>query len=340
MFRTRAILLVLISSLQLSVGCGESNPKPAAANAPAISPEAIRAALAAAEEYLASQNLAKAETIALELIEKAPVDWRGHEVHARILMMRSIVAEKSGDSAAAAAWLEKADEAYSNAVRLSPPEAGLLHSAALVARKAGRTDTAILMLAEAGRLDPRNPQYPLHEAQLLISQQRFDDAELRIKRVLELQPLESFAIATLAGIALERGENERAVELIRAAREIDPQNLALRVNESRIFRRIGRPREALELLVPLAETDRAKEGIASEIAAGYAAMGEHAQAIAAWEHCFRASAKSWRAALGIARANLAAGDLMSARAWQQTAQSLAPNEPDVIALREEIEQPR
>ncbi len=159
--------------------------------------------------------------------------------------------------------------------------------------------------------------------------------------VLVLDPDEAFAYASLASIALAEADREGAIRHIEAARAIDGDSLAIRLQEARIRRRCDQPRRGLELLLGLDDQTRAQEAVAAEIAECYARLGEPAKAAAAWEHRFLNNphhSTAWRAAVRAAQAYLAAGDVEAARWWSTQARLAArPGEPEVAALQRAIE---
>ena len=318
----------------------------------AVSAEAIDASLAAADHYLAGGDTTSAETILVKLIAKAPRDYRAHELYGRTVYLDVAIAGGATDPAKAktrAQRLELAHDHYRIAV-VSATEAGVadatlsgLHqSAGEIAGAAGRRDAALGHFRDAGRLDPTNPKHPLYEAQILVQLQRPREARQALERVLALDPDESFAHATLAMMALDRTDCETAIARIEVARRIDPDSLAIRIQEARIRRGCNQPRRALELLVGLAASLRAQETVTEQIAECYRRLDQPIKAAEAWEHRFLThphDPTAWRAAVGAARARLAGGDLEGARWWGRQASLVAPDEPEVVNLEQALQSP-
>lgn len=317
-----------------TIGCGDSTD-------PAIGPQAIDAAILAAEQYFSANDVAKAEAVLVRLIEVAPQTYRAHELYAQVLYRRAAEAQARGDEAASRDLVGRAYEQYREALEHCPEDdpalaAGLQQSAGEFASVAGRRADALGHFQAAGQLDPANPKPPLYEAQMLLLLERYAEAEVALRRSLMLDPNEPFAHASLASVAQATGDCERALAHMDEARRIDPAGLALRVQESRIRRRCGDPRGALQILVALSAQTRAQESLAAEIAAGWRALGEPAQAAAAWEHRLGVHPGAWPAALEAARAHLAAGDPERAWVLWQEAKAAAPRAPEVTALGDEI----
>lgn len=324
--RQIALLRVLALSLVLAStwGCDDRSNVPAATTTTSatVTWEAIDAALNAAEEYRQGGEFGKAEVILRQLIDKAPQEPRARVALGENLLMQAAEAGTKGNEVAANELAREASTHYRAAVEVEPNSAGLRHSAAMAALKAGDEAGAIEQLQAAIKLDATNPQYPLHLAQLLIKAKRYDEADAAVKVVLALTPDEPLAIATAAALAMERGDGEEAVRQIEAARAIDPGSLALRVQESKIRRRMDQPRRAVELLISLSESDRGQEAVAFEIATAYGMIEEHQRAALAWELCARANPRSVLAATKASESWLAVGESDQAARWAEIAGKL------------------
>ncbi len=162
-----------------------------------------------------------------------------------------------------------------------------------------------------------------------------------MQRVLQLDPDEPYAHASLAAMALQRSDRESAVRHITEARRIDPDNLTLRLQQARILRRCDEPYRALELLLALDEGTRAEEAIAAEVAECYLRLNQPGEAAAAWELRYRLHPRhptAWRAAVRAAAARLEAGDRARAQWLYDRARLQAPDEPEVRALGKAIGQ--
>jgi tetratricopeptide (TPR) repeat protein len=81
----------------------------------------------------------------------------------------------------------------------------------------------------------------LLEAERALEMGRIDAAESLYRQVADADPRNSIAVVGLARIALERGDELRALELARRALDIDPENAAAgrmvaRLEEVRAYR--------------------------------------------------------------------------------------------------------
>ena len=320
-------------------GCGSNGSSSGNSSSTPPSAEAIRTSLDAAGRYFDSQDYSNAQVILQKLVQRVPSNVEAREFYGLVLATQAVQARDRGE--AAHELFQRAYEQYAAAVVDPSASAGLHHSAGMIALQAERPDDALRHFNDAMRTDPRNPQYPLHAAQLLMLRGQLDEATALLDRVTSLDPNEPMAYASLAGVAMERGDLQRSVQLIEQARAIDSDDVAIRVQHSKILRRCNRPEQALELMVPLDAATRAMDAVAFEIAASYALLGEHVKAAKAWEHCFRtlsstAPGLAWPAAVHAGQAMLDAGDRETAYLWWQEARLVAPDSPEVSALERRL----
>ncbi len=295
----------------------------------------VEAALSAAEDYLNSDEIAKAEAILARLIDKAPLDSRGRELMGRVLTIRATKAEERGDLHAAAEARSQAYEHYLAAVEMNPDSAGLQQSAGVIAMMAGESNAALVHFESAASLDPTNPQHPLYAAQLLIGQDRLEEARESLKATLRLDPDEPIAYASLAIIALQQQQFELALSHIAEAREIAPDDTRFRVQEAKIHRRIGDPARATELLIALSAAERAEAGVTFELASSFSDLGQHTRVAEVWMNRHRhqqGDANAYKSAVRAGAAFLLAGRPDEAIRWLETAKLIAPTSPEVIAL--------
>ena len=316
-----------------------SPPKSATQNA-AIEPDKIEASLKAADQYFSTGELDKARAILEVLVDRAPREGRARELYGQVLSLQALQGGPEMGASEKQELLENAYEQYLIACDISPDSPGLHHSAGMIANAAGRSENALEHFLQAGRLDPSNPQPPTFAAQILIQLDRLDEAHQQLTSALKLDKDEPFIYASLAIIALKREHFEEALALIREARSIDPRNLVLLAQESRIHRESGQPRRGLEGLIALNENQRSDLAIASEIASGYEAIGEPAKAAEAWEHRYTLLVDQpdrWRDAIRAGRAYLKAGHRELAWSWLQKARLIGPDDPDIRAFEAAFE---
>jgi adenylate cyclase len=123
---------------------------------------------------------------------------------------------------------EAARHLYERAIALDPnyaaAHAGLAETW-LHARLDGSAeglDRAFAAAQTARNLDPSSPSVYEALSMILLFQRRFDDAADAASRWIELEPNDSEAYATLAGIRIFGGEPEQVEELIGKAKRLNP----------------------------------------------------------------------------------------------------------------------
>ncbi len=334
-FRTVCIvrsLLLLACGTVVSTGCdddGESSTPVQQENA-ALSQDRIDAALVAAEKYIDGGDVSKAQAILETLLEQAPNEAGAHELMARIIISRADAELQRGRREEAIARFVEAYGHYRLILEHSPPHAGMAQSAGRVALSAGLHAEALEHFRAAGETDPLDPTHALLEANLLLQMNRLEEARQAIDRARKILPDEPYAMATDAMILKEEGKSDDALALIAEARDLagPADELAMRVMEAKLRRQAGDPQRALDMLLPLSPDERAQEAVAYEIAESAAALGNHADAIAAWAHRFGMT-QDWRAALRASEQAMLAGLKDDAWSWFRRAELMAPSAPEV-----------
>lgn len=289
-----------------------------AKNAPTIDPNdsaAMRTAMNAVESSLRSARIDEATRIAVRLTEVAPTSGDAFELLGRVEIAVSIAATTPATQKAARI---AAASAYSRAVALSPPSAGLLNAAGVAAQSSGDASAAIGFFTRAAALDPTNPQHPLFAGLALLQMERIDDAKAALTVARTLDPKSPWPISALSGLALNCGDAEGALALAREARVLDPRNDELRVPEAKALRKLGRHQEVLTLLLALPQQARLTEAITWEISSAHESLGDRAAAAQVWgkwaEICGSADS-----AVDAARRWTEAGDVIQAGTWRQVA---------------------
>lgn len=331
---------MLVTASGAGCGGGETPDSQGSTAAPP-SQEAVDAALATAEDLFHSADNVRAEAILVRLIERTPHEPRARELYAMVLLSRAAEAREAGDVAGERATLAHAHEQYAVLVELQPQSAGLRQSAGEVAQMAGLMEKALAHYQEARRLSPGETKPVFFAAQAMIELGRLEDAEAALNEALVIDADEPMIHASLASLVAEQGDFARALGHIAEARAIDPGQMTYRVIEASIHRRSGHSSKAIELLMPLSDAQRAREVVASELAASFFAMNQPDRAAEAWSLMFEAQRVGSRAAYAAAQAGLAileAGERERAWLWLQQARraSAGVDVPEVRTLEQAI----
>jgi tetratricopeptide (TPR) repeat protein len=133
------------------------------------------------------------------------------------LSRKGIEALNAGDSAKAVRLLEKA------ALKTEDPALAAHHWAAagLAAARAGRGGDAEMFLTQSLALDPQLFEANYNLGDLLIQQNRLDEAKPYLTKAAGAQPGRTEALESLAGIALRQGDLASAVDYLNQSRNRD-----------------------------------------------------------------------------------------------------------------------
>ncbi len=305
-----ALLMAML--LGICAGCDQSkNAAPIDPNNPA----AMRTAMDAVETSLRSARFDEALRIARRLTEVAPKNGDAFELLGRAAIAAGLA---SANPATQQAMRVAAAVAYSRAVELSPPSAGLLNAAGVAAQSSGDPTSAIEFFARAAKLDPSNPQHPLFAGLALLQTGRTEEARIALDIARTMDPKSPWPVSALSGIALTSGDAQTALVLAREARVLDPRNDELRVPEAKALRKLARHQEVLTLLLALPAQARMTEAITWEISSAHESLGDRPAAAQAWAKWAEISGSA-EAAADAARRWTEAGDPIQAATWRQVA---------------------
>ena len=146
---------------------------------------------------------------------------------------------------------------------------------ALLLMAMGRLPEAISQIEHAARLDPLSAQVQSTFGRILYRAGRFDEAVARLNRAVSWSR-ETQERTADSGRNDQMGRRDEALLLFEKARLIDPRPRAVYgAQVARTYARMGRAREARELLASL----ESRDGVSA--AAVHAALGDHDAAFAA-----------------------------------------------------------
>ncbi len=120
--------------------------------------------------------------------------------------------------------LAEARQNLEQSLSLSPEHADTLFQLGRLAQDEGRLETALDFLGRASRQAGCRRAVHRHLGEALIAAGRFGEAEEAFNQAVKVNPNDGGALASLAGLYLDRGANrEIALSLARRARELEPQ---------------------------------------------------------------------------------------------------------------------
>ncbi len=232
-------------------------------------PETAEVLLSAARNRLNAGQHAEAVTMLEAGIKKYPSDQAIHGVYAEALYSQGKKEEAFGAFLAALSMGENAS--YRDL-------------AASIAYEMGRYNEAANNWALAQNTDPTNAKYPLSRAQALRQIGQHDDARVQLVIATKLDASLDKAWVGLAGIAMDAGNLDPALQHIERARRLRPTDEGYIRIESTIRRRLGQGQRAAELLLTISEPRRlADDGLLNELALCFGTLGEPERAVEMYE---------------------------------------------------------
>jgi tetratricopeptide (TPR) repeat protein len=121
--------------------------------------------------------------------------------------------------------LAEARQNLEQSLSLSPDHADTLFQLGRLAQDEGRLEVALDFLGRASRQQGCRRAVYRHLGEALITAGRLGEAEDAFNQAVKVNPNDATALASLAGLYLERGANrEIALSLARRARELEPQD--------------------------------------------------------------------------------------------------------------------
>ena len=99
-------------------------------------------------------------------------------------------------------------------------------------------------------MEPDDPQALLREAAAAVGQRDFEQALLRLKRLVALDSHHELAIGMLAAVYAELGMPERAIEYFGRVLTLNPANPLARLQLGLLQSSLGRTQQALDTWTP------------------------------------------------------------------------------------------
>ncbi|MDX1682343.1 MAG: tetratricopeptide repeat protein [Phycisphaeraceae bacterium] len=259
----------------------------------------------------------------VEYVHQYPADPAGHRLIGQLLMA-------SGRAAHAYPHLARSLE-------LDPEQPELALIAGTVAMKRGMLEAAEQHYRSANEQMPESVRALMHMARLRLEQDRLAEAGELVDQALALDASASGPWAVRANIHWRRDKPEEAVAAMEKALKRltvaeDDQRIPYTLSEAGWLREMGRPGEALQVLLRLRTSQRSRLEVMDAVAACYADLGRPEEAAEMFEAASAAVVADWELAARAARWRLAAGDRAKARHHLDHLRRLKPDAPAVEEL--------
>ena len=165
----------------------------------------------------------------------------------------------------------RAEAEAKRAIELGPGNAEAYIALSWVLQCLGRHDEVVPNMEMAKRLDPVSTQLESDYGRMLYRARKYGEAEVHLKRSIELDANNFSAIGRLGDLYLRMGRFEDAIAFTNKAEEISsPGRYSLRL--ATIYAQMGRKEEALRILSQASDVKSMRGAIV------YAALGDNDQA--------------------------------------------------------------
>jgi tetratricopeptide (TPR) repeat protein len=139
-------------------------------------------------------------------------------------------------------FLDAAEAAYANAIRLAPRDAASLHLLGYLYQQTGRFDEALARYTDARGAAPNDAVVRARLAEVYLRVNRLAEARELFQELFEIFP--ALARAGLGEIALREGRFSEAVQQLQAALDRAPYATALHYSLGMAYRGLGRLEQA------------------------------------------------------------------------------------------------
>ena len=311
------------------IGCEDAPP-----NTTSID---VEATLHRAEQLLNMQQPEEATPLAIQAVKAAPLDWRTHELMARIHMHQAIVAKDAGLMETSHDYMTLAVQDYDQCLSLPHVPTGLWMSGGDAAQLIGNLDQATQWYEAGLSHHPDDSRLLLRFAQLKANEQP-DQAISMLQKALDQKPDLAEALASLALIEASDQE-DRARTHIKMAVDLKPHDSTIRIIHARVLLALNEPARAIEILSSLPDDIRESEAASTHLARCWATLNRPDRVADVWAACFARMAyrtDAWTFALKAAQAAIQAGDHPQAAGLIDQAVILQAPAEEVQAIRRQL----
>jgi tetratricopeptide (TPR) repeat protein len=181
---------------------------------------------------------------------------------------------------------QAAAENYLKAIELKPNYATAHHWYGELLSTLGRFDEACAALHRAQELDPLSLAINVDTAACFYYSRQYEQSERQLHNLLELNPSFVRAYVLLGKVHEQKGEAEKAVEMVTKALELAPDDPVTMSVLAHALATAGRPAEARKILADLEAIANRRYVSAVQIAAILTALGETDQAHESLEQAY------------------------------------------------------
>ncbi len=237
---------------------------------------AVERILESVQTYVRDGEAAKAEAVLSTAVREHPDDQDLRLAYGQLLMQ--------------AGRHEAAFEQYDAASAAGPIGAEEHFAAGTLAASVARLEDAARHYDLAQRKDASNAQYPLYLAQVQLKLGLNKEAAASLVRASVLDDANPQVWGSMASVALSENRANMALQHIAKARALEPDSRDWRLIEAKALRRLGRPADALGVLIPLGDAVLADDEALEAMAQAHGMLDEAGEAHALYEQAIQARA--------------------------------------------------
>jgi len=212
----------------------------------------------------------QAEDLLKKALEESPDDAETRRYLAEAIWHRGSAAEALSQMAAA--------------VRLNPSDANLALRAGQMCLDAGNADAALIHAEKAIRLNPQLATAWALRGRVFQRLNQTDRALADLQRALEFDPDNPNLLMDVALLYRQRGQAARCLTTLYHLHDLHPPGQETRsalVIEGLALMDVGRPRQAAEVFIKVAQRDQPDAEVLCYLAQAYSADGQYAEATTA-----------------------------------------------------------
>ncbi len=282
----------------------------------------IPQALSLAARQIDSGQLPQAEAILQQIFKQNPK-------HAEVLHLLGVLAHKTGNTAQAIKFIEKA-------IKLQPDNPHYHINYGEMCRLLNRLDDAIYHGEQAIKLHPLNPNAHSNLGIAYYDKKDYDRAETCQNKALELAPNFPAALNNLGSIKRDLKDKEGAIEYYRKVLEFAPNYLEARNNLGAVLTELEKPDEAIPELLQVIRAQPNYADAHCNIGNAFLLLEDFDKASHAFRQTLALMPDNASALIGLARIHKEADALNESREEIDRALALAPDRASAHSLSGDI----
>ncbi len=264
-----AVAGLVVFALVRAVGGGPAPAEAGEGDGAIAGERSVQRILEAVQTYVRDGETGKAEAILSTAVAEHPDDQDLRLAYGQLLM-------QAGRHGAAF-------EQYDAASRTGPISGEEHFAAGTLAASVGRIEDAARHYDLAQRIDAGNATYPLYLAQMQLKLGLRAEAMASLVRASVIDDSNPQVWGSMASVALRENRANMALQHITRARALEPESRDWRLIEAKALKRLGRPADALGVLLALGDGVLGDDEALKAMSEAHGMLGEAGEAHALYE---------------------------------------------------------